>query len=1052
MRYHGIRFENCENNWSNGLPLGNGVFGTMISYQKGKMFVPLNHYENYYNISASVLPEDQLKNWKDSDDPGAVLRERTDRAKYNIPGEGEAFTWYGDYRNGMPTTMALFSGSYPQTGDLCYSFSDELKECESLLALSVEDAKVTLECKKDKKSALLETIIARKDCAITKIKQSEKGLISELSVSYPAVRDADAPDVEFYAVSDCVFGWQATWMLPGSQENAEPYTFTGTVRLCGATATLEEKDRGCVLKVNGNKEFTVITAVCTKWRYDDCRKAGIELCEQYEKDLISLYKEHKKYWKDYFSHCSIELPDEFIERVWYINQYALECCSGEGGIMKHHACGLNGLWDVKRPTLWGSLWYWDVNIQAAFAGVFSSNHMHLGKVFSDGLNTYTELARKYSVKNHNKTGIAFDYPYMCYFSVWPWCAQYLWQYYEYTMDLEYLRNEAYPLFLGMCEFALQLFQKDEKTGKYFVYPDISPEQGPLSHGTTITLAASKNFFRFTLKSAELLGDNNEMLPKIRDICDNLLEYATTEEGGLGKRFKDCAEAPANLWIRHPGMMMPVFPAGEIGINTDCSDEEIEIAKNTLNYLEDRCETGIFGGSWLAASAARLGKGQTALRLLYEKGIDHMLRSNGLSAEETERFINLCLNMRQPIYYPCMMEYTGEMLAALNEMLIQSFGECISVFPAIPDGDPEYFRLFKYGYSHEDYKHYCNRYDAWKDVRFDTMRARGAFLVSAELKDGALKFIKVDSIAGERARITSPFISKDICVYKDGNKIDFVWENQVICFDTKKGCEYIIAKSPADYSAPVLNETADKVEWHESAACKWKVYLGENKETAYNKALDSVTRDRMYGDLHVPCCNVYRFDFGDYTHKKRDADYNADRAPEYYWSMQERTSPSMIRLRMISPKDRLENGYVSPSHNGMPWYNDQKPYDCLYTVQQGFGFKDIENMDFVDREAPDCLRRDFAEGKTDNEFIIELPAGEYELFTCSGDQAEDSFTSISVNGGEPFEGKLLKAGDWQTVTIPLILREDGHIRVKLSSASGYKWKLNYLILNQLKRLL
>jgi len=48
---HAVVFKNCSNHWDNALPLGNGVFGGMVYYNGTKMFMPLNHYEVYYNIS-----------------------------------------------------------------------------------------------------------------------------------------------------------------------------------------------------------------------------------------------------------------------------------------------------------------------------------------------------------------------------------------------------------------------------------------------------------------------------------------------------------------------------------------------------------------------------------------------------------------------------------------------------------------------------------------------------------------------------------------------------------------------------------------------------------------------------------------------------------------------------------------------------------------------------------------------------------------------------------------------------------------------------------------
>ena len=83
------------------------------------------------------------------------------------------------------------------------------------------------------------------------------------------------------------------------------------------------------------------------------------------------------------------------------------------------------------------------------------------------------------------------------------------------------------------------------------------------------------------------------------------------------------------------MLIPLFPIGEFDL-ASTESWMLQILSNTVDFLETRCEIGAFQGSWIAAAAAKLGRGQTALRLLYERGIDHMLRSNGLTAEQTKR--------------------------------------------------------------------------------------------------------------------------------------------------------------------------------------------------------------------------------------------------------------------------------------------------------------------------------------------------------------------------------------------------------------------------------
>lgn len=59
---------------------------------------------------------------------------------------------------------------------------------------------------------------------------------------------------------------------------------------------------------------------------------------------------------------------------------------------------------------------------------------------------------------------------------------------------------------------------------------------------------------------------------------------------------------------------------------------------------------------------------------------------------------------------------------IHDMLLQSWGGKIRVFPAVPS--------------------------QWKDVQFKDLRTEGAFLVSAVRKGGKTSFIRIKSLAGE----------------------------------------------------------------------------------------------------------------------------------------------------------------------------------------------------------------------------------------------------------------------------------------------------------------
>lgn len=1019
---HSIVFKNAENHWDNGLPLGNGCFGAMVYFEKNKLFMPMNHYEVYYNIAENVIPADILKATSDAEVPGQMHAERRKMADESVPPEGEPFSCYRNHRSvAYDRERYCVNGinSYPQTGDLKFNFCDCISDAEQKLVLYVEDAASQFSLKNDNAKIQIDTIVARDDVLVNHVCQSKAGIMRSVEVNFPAYRKsvsnvaATPPEVFYTQVDKKTIGYTVKYIL-GSKE----FVFSGIIRLVGAEGRLSEMGEDAEIIIeNAEKDFYILTGIFTDWKYENPLQDGICAMDKYEGGIPEMYAEHKKYWDGFFAKSAISLPDKFLEHVYYVNQYALDCCSGKDGVMYHHACGLNGLWDVRHPSLWGSMWYWDVNIQAAFAGVFSSNRLDLAKVFSDGLLSYVDIAKKAAKNVHNAKGIAGDYPYWFYYCVWPWCAQYLWFLYEYSLDKEYLEKDAFPVFVGLCEFFCDIFVYDEERGYYSVYPDISPEQGPLTHDSVITVACVKYLFKFTLEAAQILGKELPIFEKCREIMNNMAPYPVTEKDGMyGVHFKDSYDAPDEMWIRHPSMLMPLFPVGEYDLNSD--KEILRILSNTVDFLDERAEIGIFGGSWIAASAARLGRGQAALRLLYERGIDHMLRSNGLTAEETDRFINYCLVTRQPLYYPCMMEFTGEMLAAVNEMLIQSHNGIIRVFPAIPDGDAEYERAIRRGYSLNEYDDRYAKYEAWKDVRFDKLLCKGAFEVTAELKGGKLEFIEVHSKKGGKACVTSPFADDTYCVYCDGKKVDFESSGGLLRFDTEAGKKYVIAKSADVCVSCGEHEYSEEVLSHYTYT-KRNIFLGENPEAKYRKAFDAFIRDWYIGNVRTQNHTVYKFDFT-----------NDDK--KVYSKYMDRQS--------ATAEERLVTG--------MKFFPVGEE-NIEFTPYQGYGFESAEGIKILDAGEPDLIRRDFASGAGEAEFVIEAPRGQYEFFVSSGDADEDSVTILETANGMHAGGDVVKKGQYQCKVLSVINDYDEPIRLKVSTKPGYKWKINYIMLNVIK---
>jgi hypothetical protein len=461
------------------------------------------------------------------------------------------------------------------------------------------------------------------------------------------------------------------------------------------------------------------------------------------------------------------------------------------------------------------------------------------------------------------------------------------------------------------------------------------------------------------------------------------------------------------------VLMPIYPIGEFDLlRSDAA--ALKIAGDTVDFAFDRSELGVFQGSWIAAAAARLGRGNDAIRALYERGLDHMLRSNGLTAEATDHFMNYCLIGRQPLYYPCMMEFTGEMLAAVGEMLLASYNGIVRVFPALPDGAPFYTDFYRYGYSIGEHRHRTAEYPAWRDVSFERLLAKGAFLVSAALEDGRLSYVLVKSQKGGLLRLTSPYLTSEHRVFAGGEPIAATYEAGILSFATEEGGEYLVALTPSVSLRTEEGQTPSPLV-HLSADQR-RLTIGENADTAYYRALDGATRPWYVGNLRHINHTLYKFDFG-------------AQGPKPYWE----EFPAQVHC---------DAGRTMKCHPFVPVSGDA----IAFTPRQGYGFASAEGITARDRGTPDLLRRDFLEGTEPAEFLIEAPRGQYELLVVSGDAEEESLTCLETEQGYRAGGTPVARGRYQCELIPVPQKRDIPIRLRISSAEGKKWKLNLMVLN------
>ena len=89
------------------------------------------------------------------------------------------------------------------------------------------------------------------------------------------------------------------------------------------------------------------------------------------------------------------------------------------------------------------------------------------------------------------------------------------------------------------------------------------------------------------------------------------------------------------------------------------------------------------------------------------------------------------------YRPFTLEGNFAAAAGLQEMLLQSHRGVIRVFPAVPD--------------------------QWREVLFSTLRAQGAFLVSAQRSEGQTRWVEIRAEQAGVCRVVSPFTGETLAL-------------------------------------------------------------------------------------------------------------------------------------------------------------------------------------------------------------------------------------------------------------------------------------------------
>ncbi len=454
-----------------------------------------------------------------------------------------------------------------------------------------------------------------------------------------------------------------------------------------------------------------------------------------DKGYQSDHASHVNWWNDYWKACSIKIPDQQIEKQWYLEQYKFGSASRKGA----PPISLQAIWtaDNGRIPPWKGDYHHDLNTQLSYWPSYTSNHLDEAMAYLDHLDQNKENYKRYTKQYFGVEGLAVPgvttldgtemggwIQYSLSPTVSAWLSHHFYLQWRYSMDKKFLKERAYPWIRDVSVFLENITSIDEK-GKRKLPISSSPEINDNSlsawfnENTNYDLALMKFNFSAAASLAKELGLTNES-KHWDSILHQFGEFSLSENNEL----KFASSLPYNVSHRHFSHMMAIHPLGIINWNNGSNDQQI--ITNTLKLL-DKVGPDYWCGysyAWEANMKAHAKDGEGALKALqiFSKAFCST-NSFHLNGDQTKS------GLSKFQYRPFTLEGNFAFAAGLQEMLIQSHEDVIEVLPAIPD--------------------------AWKDVSFDNLRTQGAFFVSAAKKKGVIRKITIKSEVGGTVRIKVP---------------------------------------------------------------------------------------------------------------------------------------------------------------------------------------------------------------------------------------------------------------------------------------------------------
>ena len=413
-----------------------------------------------------------------------------------------------------------------------------------------------------------------------------------------------------------------------------------------------------------------------------------------DQTVAEIEKVHRDWWHRFYTKSFLSIPDTRMESFYWIQLYKMATCSRPDG----PAVDLNG--PYFRVTQWPGLW-WNLNVQLTYWIIYESNHLEMGENLISLIDQCFETLL-------NK----FDGPKLGDLA---WAMHNYWLQFRYSGDSKAIQEKWLPKAIKIAAL-YEKMERKEPSGKIGLMPMESPEYNgfKLYTNSSYNLAIYRWLLSTLIASSESSVTNLSLVAKWRNTLANLVPFATDSNG-----IRIGSDQAVDMSHRHYSHLLGLYPLFQL--NPDSPEDRALVDKSVVHWHKIGDGKGLAGYSYTGAASlyAALGRGNDA-----ESILSHFLTGSiGISQLLSNTFY-VESGGRNPV-----IETPLSGAASIMELLLQSWGNKIRIFPAVPD--------------------------KWKSASFNDLRAQGGFLVSATRFEGKTDWVQIKSLAGEPCIVKIP---------------------------------------------------------------------------------------------------------------------------------------------------------------------------------------------------------------------------------------------------------------------------------------------------------